>query len=76
MAAPTNSTAWPTGPIASVRRCLGRGRSWFCRNTCNCCYDHQAGRIVDGALAEVDRLKQEVATLREQSAQAQGTEPW
>ncbi len=56
-----NPIAWAISPIPTIRCQIGRLRAWVCHRLGGGVYDHQAGRIVDGALAEVDRLRDELA---------------
>lgn len=52
---------WP--PTPPIRGVMVRLRAWACRWICDG-YDRHAGRIVDAALAENDRLRDEIAALR------------
>ncbi len=61
-------TAWPSGPIPTIRCQIGRIRAWVCRRLCGGVYDHLAGRIVDAALAEVDQLREALARATSREA--------
>ncbi len=70
-------TAWSTGPTATVLTWIARIRARMSGDA----YDHEAGRIVDGAIAKADRLAAinqalvaENMDLRERLAQAERDE--
>lgn len=51
-------TGWPPG--SPIRRVMVHVREWVCARVCDG-YDRRAGAIVDAALAEIDRLRAEMA---------------
>jgi len=52
---------WP--PTPPIRRAMAGLRAWACGWICDG-YDRRAGEIVDAALAENDRLRDDIAALR------------
>jgi hypothetical protein len=63
--------AWPTGPLATVRRYIGRVRAWMCTRICDG-YDRRAGRIVDSAIAARDAAIDDAHTARAELARMTG----
>jgi hypothetical protein len=51
---PTDRAEWPR--VSPIRGIAAHIRAWVCSWLCHG-YDRRAGRIVDGLVAEIDRLR-------------------